>query len=180
MIIVSGEERERFHQFYERRSDDECWPWIRSLDGHGYGQMKVGGRKQIASRIAYLLHYERQPGSYMVCHTCDNPRCVNPHHLWLGTNKQNQNDCVTKGRQRNGCHAGSRNANSLITEQDVTDILLKISQGMTNKAIAEQYGVTHSSISLIRRGKSWGNVGRNADGNRFSKYGSLRKEVQNG
>lgn len=89
---------ERFWPKVDRRGPDECWPWLaqRQQRRGNYGRF----RDRMAHRVAYELHYGVAPGELMVCHTCDNPPCVNPAHLWLGSAAENVEDCIRKGRFR--------------------------------------------------------------------------------
>lgn len=90
---------ERFWRKVEKRGPDECWPWKGALWDKGYGQFRVDGRKLMAHRVSLILAGRPQPSDKpQGCHTCDNPPCVNPAHLWWGTNGDNQRDCVAKGR----------------------------------------------------------------------------------
>jgi HNH endonuclease len=79
---------------------DDCWLWIGGLSRKGYGKFQSGKHTKIASRIAYELFKGIIPDGKFVCHTCDNPRCVKPAHLWIGTNSENQQDSIKKGRHR--------------------------------------------------------------------------------
>lgn len=88
---------ERFWAKVDRRGPDECWPWIGATNNRGYGQFWYGGGQRLSHRIAWLLL--RGPvGDLFVLHRCDNPICVNPAHLFLGTHQDNMQDMVTKGR----------------------------------------------------------------------------------
>jgi hypothetical protein len=87
---------QRFWAKVEQRGPDECWPWLASADEYGYGRF----RGVAASRAAYT-YTKGDPGRLLVCHTCDNPGCVNPAHLWLGTVRDNGVDCSQKRRARN-------------------------------------------------------------------------------
>lgn len=80
---------------YVLKLDTGCWEWTGYRE-KGYGRF----RGQLAHRIAYKRATGRDPGSLFVCHVCDNPPCVNPEHLWLGTNRDNQSDASIKGRAR--------------------------------------------------------------------------------
>lgn len=149
----------RFWAKVEKHGPDECWPWTASQWKGGYGCFKLPDRSTIvASRYAYFLVTKHWPGRYLVCHSCDNPPCCNPAHLWLGLHKDNSDDKISKGRARTADMRGSRNGHAKLTEGDVERIRERIAAGETNVAIAPAYGVHHSTISLIRGGKFWKHV----------------------
>lgn len=75
-----------------------CQEWLGYLNPGGYGQFQVGGKARIAARVSYELYKGKIPEGTIVCHSCDNPACVNPEHLWLGTYKDNMVDMISKGR----------------------------------------------------------------------------------
>lgn len=89
-------------RFWERvQKTDDCWLWTGSTDKDGYGWFWVDGKTATAHRFSYALHNDGAiPDGLYVCHSCDNPPCVNPDHLWLGTNQDNMDDCARKGRRR--------------------------------------------------------------------------------
>ena len=93
----SGKRRRRFLKFVNMATPDECWNWVGSLKGNGYGQFNDGGPKY-AHRVAYELFVGPVPEGKYVCHTCDNRRCVNPRHLWIGDQLLNLRDMMQKGR----------------------------------------------------------------------------------
>ena len=137
---------------------DVCWEWQGGKCRDGYGNFKLNGRATGAHRIAYELHYGEHPGELHVCHRCDNRSCVNPYHLFLGTPADNSADMAAKGRAHGPGLKGEDNPSARLTEADVLKIRELIAQGLTNIAIARRYGVTHSMISAIRRGKAWAHV----------------------
>ncbi len=91
------------------RSGPACWPWIGARNPGGYGNFGIGYRTHRASRVAYELTFGPIPAGMFVCHSCDNPPCCNPEHLFLGTNADNLRDMATKGRATGGKATGDRN-----------------------------------------------------------------------
>ena len=77
-----------------------CWEWTGYIGKNGYGRISINGKYKSAHRLAYQLHYNKIPDRH-VCHSCDNRKCINPSHLWLGTDKDNLRDMWKKGRGRN-------------------------------------------------------------------------------
>jgi hypothetical protein len=88
----------RFLTYIEVREENECWPW-RSAEIDGYGVLRVAGRNIKATHIALWLERGETANGRIACHSCDNPPCCNPKHIWFGTIKQNAEDSVAKGRQ---------------------------------------------------------------------------------
>lgn len=83
------------------RGDAECWPWLGGKHPQGYGRAHSNGRMRPAAQIAWeLSNGTAFPAGKLACHTCDNPPCVNPAHIWPGTQSENLKDCVAKGRHR--------------------------------------------------------------------------------
>lgn len=148
----------RFWSKVSRGDPRTCWEWTASKKNSRdcYGHFKIASYKTVtASRVAYAIAYGEEPGRLSVLHTCDNPACCNPAHLYLGTTKDNTRDMVSRGRARNGFRKGSSNGANKLDARAVYIITRCIRRGLTNTEIAARFGVHHSTISLIRRGKKW-------------------------
>lgn len=141
-------------------NENGCWVYQGYTTPTHYGQfhiyckwLKVKKRKFAAHRVAYAFHNGVDPADKCVCHQCDNPSCINPDHLWLGTLSDNSRDMVRKGRQAQ--QDGELNAGSKLNEAKVLEIVARVRQGEQNKQIAADMGVNHGTVSLVRLGKTW-------------------------
>lgn len=128
-----------------------CWEWKRARNSYGYGTTWRAGRQQGAHRVAYEVFVGPIPKGMLVCHHCDNPACVNPEHLFLGTPAQNSGDMREKGRSVRG--EGRHNAK--LTEELVLQI--RGASG-SQRSIAARFGVSQSRVSLIKNQKTWAHV----------------------
>lgn len=152
---------QRFWEWVNVGSPDECWIWNRRHKiGGGYGAFKSCGKVILAHRFSYFITYGEFPVKpYEVCHTCDNPPCCNPGHLFKGTRTENVLDCVRKGR--NNPLQGEDSTNVKLTELQVFQILSSyiprdpISGGA---ALGRMFGVTRSAIYLIVKRKNWAHL----------------------
>ncbi len=95
------------------------------------------------------------PSGMYVLHSCDNPRCVNPDHLWLGTQKDNIADMIAKGRSTIGTFVGERNGQAKVTEADVIEIKRLLEQGYLQRTVGDLFGLDQSTVSNINTGKRW-------------------------
>lgn len=146
---------ERFWDKVDKHSDDLCWEWTGVKDRKGYGQIKIEGKTKLAHRISYEIVNGTIPEGIdyhgvCVCHKCDNRLCVNPGHLFLGSQKDNLRDMIKKGRRVNT--AGSHNGNVKLTESQV---LLIREDRRSGVVIASDYGVSRSQISNIKNRHQW-------------------------
>lgn len=133
--------------------DGDCWAWNASRFWSGYGMFWHGTRNWYAQRIAYAMTHGNVPENMVVCHTCDNPSCVNPSHLFLGTMQDNMNDMKAKGRGNR--LRGESHGMAKITADDAVNIKNRRLAGERVKDLAKEYGMTCHSIYCIATGKSW-------------------------
>lgn len=137
-----------------------CWTWIGTRSSDGYGSIGRGGKgggMVAAHRAAWEMTYGPIPDGLKVLHNCpdgDNPSCVNPAHLFLGTNADNSADMVAKERQARG----ERVAGAVLTEVAVSTIRAAYAQGATQRALAHEYGVSSDSIWRVVHRKTWAHV----------------------
>jgi hypothetical protein len=136
---------------------DGCWLWRAFRDRHGYGRYAVTARRpRFAHRYSWELANGPVPAGLCVCHSCDEPACVNPYHLWLGTHADNMADRGRKGRTAVG--VGERHGMSKLTEADVRTIRVELACGVLQAVLASRYGVGRTAISAIKTGKLWRHV----------------------
>lgn len=141
--------RQDFYDMLEPNGD--CLEWTGYRMRKGYGTTWAYGKYWKTHRLA--LHLEGiDPTGHFVLHSCDNPACCNPAHLRLGTHADNMRDKVSRGRQ----DRGSKHAFAKLTEQDVLEI--RAIRGMSQRAIADQYGVRHTTINHIINRKLWTHI----------------------
>lgn len=169
----STTEIERFYSHIDRKSIVRCWLWQLGVDKDGYGKTSVRGKTIRTHRLAYLLFYGVDPLELLVCHTCDNPTCCNPYHLFLGTEQINTLDAKAKGRLNTA--AGERHGtrtrpdrvakgegkplSAKLTAEQVIEIRHLYSRGdKTQQQIADLFHVSREAISRIILGKNWKHI----------------------
>lgn len=136
----------------------ECWEWTGAVFKNGYGCYDAAkGRTRKAHRLVWEETYGQIPEGKYVCHRCDNRRCVNPAHLFLGTASDNSADMVAKGRARAG--VGESKPNAKLTASDIVDIRRAYATGKeTYDSIAKRYGTTKQNVRAVVKRQSWKHV----------------------
>ena len=146
----------RFWDKVDRRNPEECWSWQAATNGKDYGYFKTQGRLVLAHRLSWELANGPIPSGLCVLHCCDNRRCVNPAHLWLGTVIDNNRDMKEKGRARSGISRGRRNGRAKLIQSTVKEIRSLYMEGnYTQQALAMQFDLSPSQIGRIVRRESW-------------------------
>jgi len=144
--------KDRFFSFVEKT--EYCWNWIGDIGVGGYGRIWHNGKTVKAHRLSYIKFKGKIPKGILVCHKCDNPKCVNPDHLFLGTEKDNTDDRDNKDRQARGsCHGMSK-----FTDKDIIEIKTLLLKNITISEIAKIYAVDWGTIKNIKSGKTWKHI----------------------
>lgn len=140
----------RFWSKVDKRDHDECWPWKAGVTEKGYGRYM---KSQRAHRVAYEIAHGVNPGALFVLHSCDNPPCCNPRHLFLGTAAENTEDMLQKQR-----HAHGEVSYAKLSEADVRSIRRLRDKGWTHRGLAERFGVTHATIQNVIHRRRWKHI----------------------
>jgi len=129
-----------------QRGPNGCLEWCGSRDSWGYGLINVNGKKCIKThRLAWALLHGPIPRGLLVCHSCDNPACIEPSHLWLGTDKENTRDSIKKGR-----------FHSKLKDKEVLSILKRYTGARCQQRdLAKEYGVSIQTINDLLHGRTW-------------------------
>jgi hypothetical protein len=141
---------DRFEELYIPEPNSGCWLWLGNIysDAKPYGRISVGRKIWQSHRFSYHVFKGDVPDGAFVCHHCDNPMCVNPYHLFLGTPKDNSLDRNNKRRHAHGEKVGT----GKLTFEQACEIYLS---DKPNRELADTYGVDITSIQKLRRGASW-------------------------
>lgn len=150
---------DRFWAKVDRRGPDECWTWMGSRSPKGYGVLGTieDGRPASvrAHRLSYTLNVGPIPVGLMVCHRCDNPPCVNPAHLWVGTASDNQRDAYAKGRRVSPSVTGPRGEaahGARLTNAAAAQMRAQYAEGARQVDLAAHFGVSQPTVSEVVRG----------------------------
>lgn len=146
----------RFWEKVDRKTIDDCWNWIGAINSSGYGSININGNIVSSSRASWILHFGNIPANMYVLHRCDNRKCVNPSHLFLGSHADNMRDMANKGRGKTKIQHGENNPRSKLTENDVIAIRNLYAEGRyTLKDIGAIFDIKFQTVSDIIRKKRW-------------------------
>lgn len=134
--------------------EGKCWEWVGDLRHNGYGRFWYNGRSLMAHRFSYRIHYGKIPKGMFVLHKCDNPECVNPEHLFLGTIQDNVNDMIEKGRKN--VLRGEHNPTAKLTWDEVRSIRKEYATGnYLQREIADMFNVALATVNQIVNYRRW-------------------------
>ena len=138
----------------DKSNPDACWVWTANTIKDGYGHVRENGKMKLAHQIAWERVYGEIPENIKVCHSCDNPPCVNPKHLFLGTQKQNMEDMSRKGRHHDV--AGYKHSRRKLSGDDIIAIR-SIARGnnVFKKEIGQIFGISITHVTRIVNRESW-------------------------
>lgn len=140
-----------------KKGDDGCWEWVGYKNKDGYGRMKVDYKMYHVHRIVYELTYGPIPDGLLICHRCNNRSCCNPNHLYLGTQKDNMEQCVFEGRLKTSF--GEKHGQSKLNEKDVKKIKeLYNTKNYSQRCLGKLFNISHSEISRIINNQVWKHI----------------------
>lgn len=153
---------ERFWNYTDKNGPNGCWEWTGCLNDAGYGVLGRGGSKRIirAHRLAWLIMEGEIPEGMCLCHKCDNRKCVNTSHMFVGTRKDNNLDGRNKGRMsKPPVRLGVDNNKAKLTPDKVRRIRNEYAAGGTShRKLGRKYGLDHSQIGHIVSGQHWRHI----------------------
>ena len=137
------------------KEPDECWEWVACLN-RGHGLIGFQYKSYLTHRIAYFLHNKKDLKELLVCHSCDNRKCCNPNHLWLGTIADDMHDMIAKGRDNKA--KGSKHYRAKLTGAQIRQIRKQYVKGVSQTKLGKQYGVGQPTIQRIVHKQSWKHI----------------------
>ena len=145
---------------YSKEASSGCIEWQKRKNDCGYGTISYRSKSWLAHRLKWTLERGEIPDGMNVCHTCDNPACINIEHLFLGTQADNVSDMITKGRGCSPGHQGEKHHNAILSADDVAYIRGELANRKhgkdgTNGRLARKFGVSEATISNINKDRRW-------------------------
>jgi len=146
---MNKKDLDRFLNKINIKSKTECWVWNGGKSNYGYGHFWYNGKTYGAHRMSYRIHNKNFPKKLFILHSCDNPSCVNPSHLFTGTHIENMRDRERKGRGDAAKRIGERNPVHKLKDSEVKDIIKKYSSNMSQTKIAKIFKINQCHVSRI-------------------------------
>jgi hypothetical protein len=157
---INENDIKRFWNLVDIGKETECWNWMGKKTRGGYGRFLLNVsqnfREVYASRVAYKIAHKNLPNTHFVCHTCDNPTCCNPAHLYLGTYTDNCNDKMI--RHRHNCGRGETQGSSKLKEYQVLEIRKRVENGETQRSLCKEYNIDDATINHVVKRRSWKHI----------------------
>ncbi len=176
--MIISEKQIYIDRFMKKINKKDCWEWMGCVSTGGYGQFVFNGKMQGAHRVSWQIHKDNIPNGLCVLHKCDNRKCVNPEHLFIGTHKENTNDMMKK--DRGALKYGEKHPYAKLEEKDIKEIF-NLSGLLSQREIAKKFNVSQGLIQRILKHKAWksftsslqsmskGGVGSNQKGSKASR-----------
>lgn len=142
--------KERFYEKVALIPFHSCWEWVGNRKLSGYGRIDFQKKSYLAHRLSWEIHRGEVPRGMFVCHKCDNPSCVNPDHLFIGSHQENMDDMRRKGRCRR--ISGVAHYKAKLQEKQIVQIR---NSDMSSRRLAVIFGVSHHNILSIKNRKTW-------------------------
>jgi len=149
----------RFLQRFKAKTErlaNGCLKWNGFVNQCGYPRISYKGKAYLGNRLIWELNFGKIPEGKLICHTCDNPNCLELKHLYIGTPKDNMQDCIL--RKRHKTPIGSESTNTKLTEYEVNQIKIAFSKGVTIRYISKKYNIGKSTAFRIKNGVTWKHV----------------------
>jgi hypothetical protein len=147
---------------YKINTKTDCWLWNGATTNFGHGRIKINNKFFSVHRLSYIIHIGKIPKELFVCHHCDNPSCINPQHLFIGTRSDNMKDAYNKGRLKIPHNKGENVPGHILTEKDVKKIIkIKHTQKITDSELGKKFRVARQTINGIINNEKWKHINRN-------------------
>lgn len=154
---ITQKDQDRFFSKFKVGKSSECWEWAARLNNDGYGGFFLDSKGRMAHRVSWTIHRGAIPPGLNVCHKCDNRKCVNPKHLFLGTNRDNTTDAMKKGRMAKGVKSGM----AKLTNEDVEEIRnAYLKEVISFKALGARFNVSEATAICVVKRRTWKHVGK--------------------
>jgi len=151
--------KERLYLYININSKDDCWEWVGYKRKDGYGEITIDKKTFRSHRLIYIDTYGSIPEGMCICHSCDNPSCCNPNHLFMGTHVDNMKDCRNKCRTGGGSRPGEECGKHKFTNEEILDIRKKYKTGLySQRNLAKEYNMSQTNIKDIINRKIWRHI----------------------